>query len=677
MNFDDLVILLPCYSIEDLPLEWTPEEANELLSAWSAAYHPAALAGAGRIVRWVRAGEPPTDLAGKLVLVPRPSESRLPPDWLEQADVPGACVVRNLADRPPMIEAILDFLHPDLSHLDGELTGDFLALGFCHLQVELLTRQLRYMSNLDTDRFQREAVAGAKKAMEGDTEAARGHVQSAFDLLTESREYFYPSESQLLDLTLVAPTTLGEALRAELSAEVPVNLLLSGQTLEQMARREPATLAALKAALEKGTATVVGGEYQEQELPLMAFEDILSQLSRGLETYQRYLGRRPTIFARRRFGLTPVLPPILHGLGFTGALHFTLDDGRFPTGNQSKIRWEGADGTTIEALSRLPIDASRPQGFFKLAESLGNAMDLDHAATAVFAHWPGLGCPWYCDLRRMAAYSPALGRFTTMTAYFESTQLAGQTKRYTVDDYRSPYLRQAVADRLPDPISRWSRHYRRQAAVDSLRALQTQACLVQGQSCDPAGDRLFRALDEQGSDAPPDPQQEQELRGQLDEAALRLAASLTSAEPGAPAGCLLINPRSFARRTHVEIPTLDRLPDAGGAVWRAAEAEGRKQAVVDVPAMGFAWLTAGSGLPPAPPPPKRWWRKASKPAPPLAEPHVLRNEFFEAAVDPVTGAIKSVNDFRTRGNRLAAQIAFRMPRTAARRTTDEEGQEQD
>ena len=38
---------------------------------------------------------------------------------------------------------------------------------------------------------------------------------------------------------------------------------------------------------------------------------------------------------------------ILKGLGFEGALHATLDDGHFPEGTQSKIDWEGIDGTSI------------------------------------------------------------------------------------------------------------------------------------------------------------------------------------------------------------------------------------------------------------------------------------------------------------------------------------------
>ena len=34
-------------------------------------------------------------------------------------------------------------------------------------------------------------------------------LQSAFDLLHQAREYFYPVQTHLLDLTLVAPSTLG------------------------------------------------------------------------------------------------------------------------------------------------------------------------------------------------------------------------------------------------------------------------------------------------------------------------------------------------------------------------------------------------------------------------------------------------------------------------------------
>ncbi|NLX95281.1 MAG: hypothetical protein GXY83_03805 [Rhodopirellula sp.] len=679
----DLIILLPCYSIEDLPLEWSPEEAHELLSAWSAAYHPAAIASAGGIVRWVRAGDPPTDFTDKLILLPRCSEPRLPAGWLDQANDAGARLIRNRADRAEMIAALLDFLVPDLLPLDAGLTGDFLALGFCHLEVELLTRQLRYMSNLDTDRFQRETVAAAQRAMEGDREKARQHIQSAFDLLTESREYYYPVEAHLLDWTLVAPTTLGESLRAELASSAPSNVLLSAETLDVMAGEEPETLAALKAALEQGTAGIMGGEFRELELPLLTVEGMLRQLERGLETYERYLGRRPTIFARRRFGLHPALPAILRGMGFAGAAHFTLDDGRFPSGNQSKIRWEGTDKTVIDALARLPIDASRPGAFFKLPETLGGTMDLDHAATAVFAHWPGRASIWYDDLRRMAAYSPVLGRFALVDDYFDKTKNAGQSKKYTVDDYRSPYLRQAVAAGQADPISRWARYYRRLVAAETAKTLDALDCVLRGQ-CVPETKaecrELLRDVDD-GLSAPTeaDAGLDQRIADRVSQATQRLAGSLMSSETGGSTSYLAMNPHSFARRMVVDLPALPRLPAAEGAVWRAAREGGLQQAIVDVPPLGFVRIAAGrEETPVAAKPARSRFRKPPKPEPPLAEPYALRNEYFEATIDPTTGAVRAIDDYTTRGNRVAQQLALRQLRKDRQRDPwEEEGDERD
>ncbi len=43
---------------------------------------------------------------------------------------------------------------------------------------------------------------------------------------------------------------------------------------------------------------------------------------------------------------------------------------------------------------------------------------------------------------------------------------------------------------------------------------------------------------------------------------------------------------------------------------------------------------------------------------------VLRNEFFELVIDPHTGALRSVFDFRSRAPRLAQQVAMRLPGAA-------------
>jgi alpha-mannosidase len=112
-------------------------------------------------------------------------------------------------------------------------------------------------------------------------------------------------------------------------------------------------------------------------------------------------------------------------LGFSGALHFTLDDGKFPSDNQSRIQWEGFDGDSIEAVGRVPVDVSRADAFLRLPERLGNSMDLDHVATVVLAHWPGQSSPWYDALRRVAEYSNVLGTFATIDDYFQQTSYSG------------------------------------------------------------------------------------------------------------------------------------------------------------------------------------------------------------------------------------------------------------
>jgi alpha-mannosidase len=664
MKFEQLVVLLPCSSLEDLSLNREAAEAEELLSAWSALYHPVLVGAAGNTPQWFQAGGPPPDLTDKLIILPDCCESQLPPDWLSEAEAAGAAVVRG-KNREQMVAAALAYLD-EIPPVEPQLAADFLALGVCHLLVELLTRQLRYMSNLDEGQFRQRTLTAAEQALTGDNEAARDSLRSAYDLLTESREYFYPVEAHLLDLTLVAPTTLGVSLRSELSKPRPTNLLISGKTLAEMATAEPETLTLLQDGLQKQTAVIIGGEWDEQELPLLPLEAILAQLRRGLASYETHLGCRPTIFGRRRFGLTPALPHLLHKLGFVGALHFTLEDGRFPSGNQSKIRWEGVDGTPLEALARLPIDATQADAFFRLPETLGQTMDLDHAATVVFAHWPGQSSVWYEDVRRMADYSSALGRIESMTDYFHSTEYSGQTARHSADQYRSPYLRQDVAAGRRNPISRWVSYYSRRALVEAAATLETLAQLVTSrrQREGQLRDRLFQEIEDArvGTESA-EGDLDWRLHAFLETAKKSLSEALARPNAESQNGCLVLNPWSFSQRRAVDVSELKHPPAQGGAVWMAGQADATKTAIVDLPAMGFAWLEAGPEPPPPPPVPARKKRgQKQEETPPLAEGNILRNDFFQVELHPVTGTIKSIRDFVRRENRLAQQIAFRSAR---------------
>src|SRR5262249_54776957 len=153
--------------------------------------------------------------------------------WTQRASGEGACVIRKTIDRQQMVEQALAGLG-DAPAIDPELTGDFLALGYAYLQEELLTRQMRYVSNLDEVHFAREVVAAAQAAAADQNEVAREHLQSCFDVLAESRERVYPAEAYLVDLTLVAPTTMGASLRQDLAKGLTSSVLISADTLQQM-----------------------------------------------------------------------------------------------------------------------------------------------------------------------------------------------------------------------------------------------------------------------------------------------------------------------------------------------------------------------------------------------------------------------------------------------------------
>jgi alpha-mannosidase len=700
MPFDRLTVLLPCHNLEDLSLERPAEESEDLLAAWSALYHPALLVHAKALPHWVQADSPPEDPGDSLIVLPRPAESLLPEGWLDRALAGGAAVVRRQTGREAMVADALARLPGETPKFDPGLVADFLALGFCHFQVELLTRRLRYMSNLDESRFHERALAAAQEAAEGRDDAAREQLHSAFDLLTEAREYFYPVETTLLDLTLVAPTTIGASLRAELARGGPLNLLLSGETVQRMAQREPQTLAAIRDGLENQRVTIIGGEYDERELPLLDHEAILAHVRRGLDVYQEYLGCRPEIFGRRRFGLTPLLPGVLRRLGFLGCLHFTLDDGQFPVGNQSRIRWEGLDGEAIEALARLPLDASKTENFLQLPEKLGRAMDVDHAASAVLAHWPGQASPWYRDLQRMAQYSPVLGRFASAADCLRRTEYVGQQTRYKADQYRSVYLRQAVQSGQADPISRWTRYYDRLAraeAVDRLRFL-ADAVSNRAGSCPPCppGEGRGEGIDDRRSIpvatrsawrpgltdllplAPAATPEEatpvdESLAAATQESLARFCNSL--ARQGPTPGYLVANPNTSPRRVVLEAADLAGLPAVGGAVLAAQEAAGRKQVLVEVPPMGFAWVGAATPAVAAAKKTSFWNRAKKDEDPPLVTGNVLRNEFLEMAVDPVTGGIKAIRTGGRRENRLGQQIALRTAPADSGPGTVEKGQE--
>jgi alpha-mannosidase len=648
----ELGVLLPCHSLEDFPQYHSGDDAEGLLAGWTVLWHPLLLAATEKLPRWWRADFPPDDCAGKLFVVPPLCERQLAAGWTQRVAGEGAKVVRQLTRRADVLTAVLaafaegaDEAEPAAdsssverpadavqsgaaSAVDSDLAADFLALGYAYLQIELLTRQMRYMSNLDELHLERQAVQAAQAALAGDADAAGQHLTACFEVLLEARERFYPVDLHLLDLTLVADTTLGASLRAELEQPSPVNLLMSGDVARQLAEREPETRRRLLDAQSNGRACVVGGEDVEGPLPLASHESIRETLRRGDALYRQHLGRGVRIFARRRFGLSPVLPLELARSGFLGCVHFTFDDGQFPQLSNSKTRWQGFDGNVINALGRLPLDAREPGSFLGFSQRLAESMDLDQVASLSIVHWPGQFSSWYDDLRRIGRYAPVFGKFTTLEEFFEHTDSPGRLSKTEPDEYRSAYLKQAVEGGEANPLSSSVVQAAEAAATATANTLSCLATLLMGRRVVPtplAGEGSGVKGIESSADA----------TSTVNSAARQLAKALGAKLDGPITGQLVLNPLTSARAAVVEVAT----------------PSGSQFVAVEVPTMGFAWASADA---PAQP-------RGRRGATPIAEDHRLANDLVEISIDPQTGGVRTVRDFRTRGNRLSQQLAIRRP----------------
>ena len=112
------------------------------------------------------------------------------------------------------------------------------------------------------------------------------------------------------------------------------------------------------------------------------------------------------------------------------------------------------------------------------------------------------------------------------------------------------------------------------------------------------------------------------LNALLNQAAKAVADRLVSRAEGQEPGYLLLNPCSFSRRVILELPEFPGPIPLAGPVKACQVTAGVGHLVVEVPALGFAWIPRPSG--PGSNPSSRMK---------LADDRCVRNEFFEAEVD--------------------------------------------
>jgi len=587
------------------------------------------------------------------------------------------------------IAAALPSGDPSAPKVQDEMpeTADFLALGLMHLLSEVMSHKLQFMSYLDSYSFSSD-ILSALDAMDcGDAAKAHREMQNAWDQLIQSRQYYAPQDGYVFDLALLDRDYIPETFQAELEAGTPLNVLADGAVIRLLAEKYPAMLETLKKRLEAKTLSLAGGEETETELPLLTQEGILCRLLNGLAVYEKFLGRKPDFYGRRKFGLTPLLPNILKRLGFDGALHFTLDDGKFPTCEQSRIGWKGMDGQIVESLAKVPVDAAKADSVAGAPEALVGSINTDNSFGSLFTHWAGEGMTseWFTLLKRACKWTQLLGTLSTFSGCMDATRYSSCEEKFSPEKYVSPYLSQMVAGKEADPISRWARYHQIRAKLESLVSLESLAnCLAPKDAPLEVGKKLLERLEAQ----PVTTKDFYSAARQETLAAERKAAEKISSvlsDGTRKNALLLLNPMSFsAIRTtdlteaekNLSVPRL--VPEEKDAVqrhfWETHAMDSRQPvhaARVEVPPLGFAFLTDSPAQPAAPEQQKatRNWLGLKKKVAPLPSPvsqdpetgmWVIHNELLTLRFDPYTGHLRSVFDLTHRGNRFSQQLAMRL-----------------
>lgn len=636
------------------PRDLSDRDADAAWTTVTALWHPALLSLADDLPRFEDVDSPWSPAPNEVRIIASGAVERLASGFRTQAEDAGAVVMEGLGDRLQLVAAILARIgQPGGTRpaLDDPCALDFLALGAARWWLRDLTLGMGHVDALDVASLTRETLAGARAWASGDSPAATNRLRAAFELLTEARERFYPVDAYILDLCMLDPGTDPAALTAAFAARAPVSFLSTARAIEALAARDPATLESIRDGVNAGWVDVVGGTYDEADEPFLPLESILWQFRRGGDGYRANLDERNVeTLARRRFGLYPLLPQIAKRFGLRFALPMSFDGGIFPVRPESKRLWESPDGTSLEALTRPPVPADRASAGVHLPWRLARTMRDDHVATFPLLHWPEPVSEWYRDLRRVAAYSPVLGRWSTLGDYFHLTDRPYESSQPKPDEYGAPYLAEAVGRGDPDPISARIEHARLRARFDALGWLRALAACL-GQS--PGEGEI--------PDQTPSPTALEEAietgRGETARVALAaieppwaaaVARGIVGGSTEGRPGYLVINPLGVARRVPVLLPDANADLRPEGPLRAAQFTEEGVWAVVQLAAHGYAWVPRDPNLdlPPAP------FGTIG------AREHTLFNESIELNIDPATGGIRGLKASGEPAARIGQQLAI-------------------
>lgn len=669
MSDRDAYLLSPYRPPTTYPGSVSTDEAATWLSGYLALWHPS-------IVRLI--SRPPTidssyehdqphDRA--IYVVPEGPHLYQPDDWPDRLKEAEAVSSTATADRDQTLADLLAQLSNDQAGTEVEIAADLLrsfqGVGYGHLLIETLFEAMEHEHLLDADGFWHDLKQAAEEAVKGQDgrEAAFGHLRAAAEKLRIAREALNSNTIYLLDWLIPDPN-LGEWVwPGSLHQGLPVTLLASGETLSTLQEKAPERFAELRKPEDAGLPSnlaVVSGAFREREDTLLPAESQWWNMLHGRKAVKTLLGHDVEVYGRYRTALHAHLPGWLLHAGYKSAVMVNFDGALTPARNTVVVNWPGPDGKAVDAYAREPLPAADPQTFFNLSYHIYQAMTQDSTPTIALQHRGKPAAVGYDDLLSLTHLAEVVGSFNSVDKFLAEYHYGEYLGALTADDFFADYLDDRVT-RLsrPDPVSGFARLTRRRRKLDGAFAMAALHRMLTPPTEDDLNataelEDLERQIELAGADVGPTADGPLPLDTALSQAEQKWTARLAErvqsrSQPGTP-GLLVFNPCGFARRVGLELEPFPSPIPVESPVKAAQFDADATRLVVEVPGLGFAWI-------PRPTEPAAGVT-ASKPRIRAAEGTTVRNEFFEAELDPKTGALRAFRDTRTRINRLGMQLVY-------------------
>lgn len=661
--FDECCVLIPVSTLEDFPSDLSDYDARSLLAAWTVLWHPRLLAQTEQIPTWHRADAPPEPIGQRMFTVPHPSLNMLPDGYQIRAQQDEEAFWVTGDSRDEMLSKLNVESCPPLT--DGARTvteQDFFAAAYASLQIQVMTRRLRYTSNLDEIHLQNRLVAAAKAFVDGNAEDSIAALHDVFDCLAEERDHYFSSDPHLIDLVLTSESTLESLLKLASQTAVgntppkqdadaavkqtPINILVDADLCQTLAQSSDPRVDTLRGLLKSETIGWAGGgptaDICLDAMTLSQAESIFIDAHKQIE---QSIGMAPPVYGRFA-GTTPSdLTATLARIGYCGMIPIDFTGGR-GFGDEAKVIMQSAAGD-LEALTAKPIDAASDAAFLNLGSKLGEAIDSGEIATALLAHWPGKTCDTFADLQCIASWSLSLGRFWTLTDYFQEGEHPyhnGHLSASSPD--AAEWLNTLIVSGTPQPIEVAAEKFRQELVAEQNKLLVGMTRLASGKTDSSRTDF---------PDTEPPADTETPAAGIKLAQAMGFTINDTSQEGDSESSdILLLNPNSHGLRTRVTTKG-SPLPKADHIF--AASREGNvTETTVDVPGFGFVLLRqsdsqnnpkSGIGA--------RLRKSLLRSVKPIAEDRLLANEFMEIAISAETGGIAGIYS-GARGNRFSMRL---------------------